>query len=672
MPTLSAMFRLMDGYSSQIAKIVTGTDAATNKMLGASRAADKVNDSTTKAGKGFSTASGQTKKFGTELDSMSQKATKANSGLKTLIRTALSLAAVKKGMDTTDSYTNASARLNMVNDGSQTPEELQGKVFAASNRSRGSYTDMASAVSKMNLLAGDSFTSNDEAIGFTELLQKSLKVSGAGTSEQNSAFLQLTQAMAAGKLQGDEFRSVMENAPMVADAIAKYMGKTKGELKEMSSQGLITADIIKNAMFEASSDIEGKFATMPMTFADVWGKIKNTGMQAFSGVFERVNGMLNSDMGQAALTNLTGLIYMAAEGFNILLAGVSWVAENLDILAPIVLGIAAAWLVYNATAGIAWLTTLKNVGAMTLKAAADWIEYAAIFALIWAQEGFNAALMACPITWIITAIIILVALFYAGVAAVNHFAGTSISATGLIAGAFGGLFAILYNIFIYPTLTLFALVANFIGNVFNNPVAAVKVLFFDMAIACVDYIADMARAIEGIINKIPGVTVDITSGVDSFSAGLKDKVGQIKDESGWKEFVEAPELMDVGATAAKGYDMGAGFADKASNIFSGFAPDDMGGGIDFSQFGSAGNPAAVKGSGKGGAVKVENEEDIEWMRKLAERDFVARIASNTLAPNIKIDFTGPITKEADINGVAAHLGQLLREQIATAPEGVYP
>lgn len=671
MPTLSAMFRLMDGYSSQIAKIVTGTDAATNKMLGASKTADKVNDSTTKAGKGFSTASGQTKKFGTELDSMSQKATKANSGLKTLIGTALSLAAVKKGMDTTDSYTNASARLNMVNDGSQMPEELQGKVFAASNRSRGSYTDMASAVSKMNLLAGDSFTSNDEAIGFTELLQKSLKVSGAGTSEQNSAFLQLTQAMAAGKLQGDEFRSVMENAPMVADAIAKYMGKTKGELKEMSSQGLITADIIKNAMFEASSDIEGKFATMPMTFADVWGKIKNTGMQAFSGVFERVNGMLNSDMGQAALTNLTGLIYMAAEGFNILLAGVSWVAENLDILAPIVLGIAAAWLVYNATAGFAWLTTLKNVGAMTLKAAADWIEYAAIFALIWAQEGFNAALMACPITWIITAIIILVALFYAGVAAVNHFAGTSISATGLIAGAFGGLFAILYNIFIYPTLTLFALVANFIGNVFNNPVAAVKVLFFDMAIACVDYIAGMARAIEDIINKIPGVTVDITSGVDSFSAGLKDKVGQIKEESGWKEFVEAPELMDVGAAAAKGYDMGAGFADKASNIFSGFAPADMGGGIDFSQFGSAGNPAAVKGSGKGGAVKVENEEDIEWMRKLAERDFVARIATNTLAPNIRVEFSGPITKEADTEGVAAHLGKLLKEQIATAPEGVY-
>lgn len=672
MPTLSAMFRLMDGYSSQIAKIVTGTDAATQKMLGASKAADKVNDSTMKAGKGFSTASGQTKRFGTELDSMSQKATKANSGLKTLIGTALSLAAAKKGMDITDSYTNASARLNMVNDGSQTPEELQGKVFAAANRSRGSYTDMASAVSKMNLLAGDSFASNDEAIGFTELLQKSLKVSGAGTSEQNSAFLQLTQAMAAGKLQGDEFRSVMENAPMVADAIAKYMGKTKGELKEMSSQGLITADIIKNAMFEASGDIEDKFKDMPMTFADVWGKIKNTGMQAFSGIFERVNGMLNSDMGQAALTNLTGLIYMAAEGFNILLAGVSWVAENLDILAPIVLGIAAAWLVYNATAGFAWLTTLKNVGAMTLKAAADWIEYAAIFALIWAQEGFNAALMACPITWIITAIIILVALFYAGVAAVNHFAGTSISATGLIAGAFGGLFAILYNIFIYPTLTLFALVANFIGNVFNNPVAAVKVLFFDMAIACVDYIADMARAIEDIINKIPGVTVDITSGIDSFSAGLKDKVGQIKEESEWKEFVEAPELMDVGAAAAKGYDTGAGFANKASNIFSGFAPDDMGGGIDYSQFATPGNPAAVKGTGKGGAVKVENEEDIEWMRKLAERDFVARIASNTLAPNIKIDFTGPITKEADVNGVAAHLGQLLREQIATAPEGVYP
>ena len=172
MPTLSAMFRLMDGYSSQIDKMMNKTNAATDKMLKASKAADSVNDSVTKAGKGSEAASPKMEKFNNSLSDTEKKATKANGSLKTLIGTVVSLAAVKKGMDLVDDYTNAAARLRMVNDDNQTPAELQDTVFDAANRSRGSYTDMAGAVAKMNLLAGDSFTSNDEAIGFTELLQK--------------------------------------------------------------------------------------------------------------------------------------------------------------------------------------------------------------------------------------------------------------------------------------------------------------------------------------------------------------------------------------------------------------------------------------------------------------------------------------------------------------------
>ena len=161
-------------------------------------------------------------------------------------------------------------------------------------------------------------------------------------------------------------------------------------------------------------------------------------MQAFGDVFEKVNAMLNSDMGQAVINNLTSAIYMAAKAVNFLLDGIGWVGDNLDWLGPIVLGLAAVWLVYNATAGIAWLTTLKNVAAMALKATADWAEYAAIFMLIWAQEGFNAALAECPITLIIGAVILLIAAFYAGVAAINHFTGATLSATGVIGGAIGG------------------------------------------------------------------------------------------------------------------------------------------------------------------------------------------------------------------------------------------
>lgn len=649
MPTLKAMFKLFDGYSATINKIASGTDKASVAVLGASKNTDTYNQS---------------------LRNTGAVANVASSGLMRLVGAVISLAAVKKSMDLTDAYTNTNARLAMITDNLEEQKALQDAVFAAADRSRGSYVEMANATAKMKMLAGDAFGSNEEALGFTELLQKSLKVSGAGTSEQQSAFLQLTQAMSAGKLQGDEFRSVMENAPMVANAIAEYMGKSKGELKEMSSQGLITADIIKGAMFAAADDINGKFAQMPMTFADVWQKIKNAGMEAFGGVFEKANAMLNSEMGQAALINVTGLIYMAAGAVSVLLDGIGWVAKHMDVLAPIVLGLAGAWMVYNATAGIAWLTTLKNVAAMALKATADWAEYAAIFMLIWAQEGFNAALAACPITWIIGAVILLAAAFYAGVAAINHFAGTSISATGLIGGAFGALLAVLYNTFIFPLWNMLAMLGNFIGNVFNNPTGAVKVLFFDMAKTCVDYVLNMAKAIENIINKIPGVTVDITSGLEGFKSGLEDKIGTIKDESGWKEYIEQPEMLDISTMAAKGYSKGESFENKISNLFSGFAPGEIGGGMDLSQFATAGNPATIKGKGKGGAVKVENEEDIEWMRKLAERDYVARIAQNTLAPNIKVEFTGPITKEADVDGVTSHLAEQLKEMIAIAPEGV--
>lgn len=653
MPTLNAMFRLMDGYSSQVKKIVENTDRAAKVILGASKNTDGFNDSLMRTG---------------------AAANVADSGLSKLVKTAVSLAAVKKGMDLTDTYTNTNARLAMITGSLEEQRTLQKDIFAAADRSRGDYTEMANATAKLKMLAGDTFGSNLEAVGFTELLTKSLKVSGAGTAEQNSAFLQLTQAMTSGKLQGDEFRSVMENAPMVADAIAQYMGKSKAELKELSSDGAITADIIKGAMFQAADEIDKKFSQMPPTFADTWTKIKNAGTEAFSGVFEKVNAMLNSDMGQEVVENLTGMVFMAAGAFSALLDAIGWVGERLDIFVPIIFGIAAAWVVYNAVAGIGWLTTMKNVAAMGLKATADWAEYAAIFMLIWAQEGFNAALAACPITWIIGAVILLVAAFYAGVAAVNHFAGTSVSATGLIGAAFFTAAAFIFNTFVYPIWSKLAMLANFVGNLFIDPVAAVKVLFLDMAKSCVGQVLNMAKAIETIINRIPGVSVDITSGLEGFTSDLENKISSIKDESGWKEFVKQPEILDYTKVASQGYSMGKGLADKASNLFSGFNPnlDGAGGtGFDFSQFATSGNPATVKGTGKGGSVKVEaDQEDIEWMRKLAERDYVARIAQNTLAPNIKVEFNGPITKEADTDGVVNHMINQLKEVIATAPEGV--
>lgn len=651
MPTLSAMFRLMDGYSTTINKFIGKVDAASTKTLGASKNTDKLNDS---------------------MDRTGRVAGAASSGIAKFVGTIASLAAVKKIVDLTDSYTNTNARLAMITGSLEEQKALQDDIFAAANRARGQYDDMANAVAKMKMLAGDAFGSNQEAIGFTELLQKSLKVSGAGTSEQQSAFLQLTQAMASGKLQGDEFRSIMENAPMVANAIAKYLDVSKGELKELSSDGAITAEIIKNAMFDSADDINKKFETMPQTFGDVWNRIKNAGTQAFGGVFEKINSILNSDAGQQAINNFIGAIYWAGDAMNefINFCVTAWPMVSPFIWAAVA-AVGAYALVLGISNGLALISAVRT-GAQAVSigilALAMWASSGATWAEVTAQLGLNSALYACPIVWIVGLILVLIAVFYAAVAAVNHFSGSTISATGIIGAVIGGWAAAVINYFIMM-YNIIAEVVNFFANVWNDPIAAVKILFYDLASTVIGYVAEMARSIETIINRIPGVNVQISAGLDNFKAGLEKAASEAKDAAGWKEIVQKKDFLNGADFANRGYDIGAGLADSISNPFAGFAPKDKEG-IDYSQFATDGSPATVKGKGKNGAVKVENVEDIGWMRKLAERDYIARISQNTLAPNIKVEFSGPITKEADTDNIMSHVSEQLKEMIATAPEGV--
>lgn len=689
MPTLNAMFKLIDGYSSQINRMISRTDAAMTKMLGASKAADGLSDAIGKTGKKSKESAPKTKSYGDGLENMGRKAERANGKLRTLIGTMASLAALKGGMGATDTYTNTGARLSMITSSPEEQTALKGDIFAAARRSRGDYTDMANAVAKMKMLAGDTFGTNQEAVGFTELLNKSLKVSGAGQAEQNSAFLQLTQAMAAGKLQGDEFRSVMENAPMVANAISQYMGVSKGELKELSSDGVITADIIKNAMFQAADDINGKFDSMPRTFADVWTGIKNTGIQAFGGIMIRVNEMLNSDIGQSVIGNLTGAIYLAADAADLFLGGLELIAENMDLIAPIAGGLVAAFVAYNTVLAVTNGLELASATAKGIHAAATNVQAAATamqsgvtFMATVRQYGFNAALAACPITWIVGGLILITSLFYAGVAAVNHFAGTSISATGMIVGALFTAGALIGNLFIggynflvgiwIDVTNLFISFAEFFANFLNNPVLAIMNLIADLANFVMGVLSSLAKAIDTVFGS------NLSSMVNSWSDSVNDfKDGISKDSTISYERIDKTKLQFDGISYKdaynKGYGLGKTFGDKASGLLSGFGSKDGIGGseIDFSQLATAGNPAVIKGTGKGGAVKVETEkEDIEWMRKLAERDYVARIAQNTLAPNIRVEFSGPITKEADTDSVMSHVVEELREIIETAPEGV--
>ena len=398
---------------------------------------------------------------------------------------------VGKALDLSDTLTSTTARLNLMNDGLQTTQDLQNMIYLSAERARGSYQATADAVSKLGLMAGDAFGSSEEIVAFMEQINKQFTIAGTEAAGIDAAMLQLTQAMGSGVLRGEEYNSILEQAPNIIQAIADYMEVPKGQLKDMAADGAITADIVKAAMFAAADETNEKFASMPKTFSQIWTSFQNTALMAFQPVLNRLNEIANSNAFQQFVNNaIDGLSVVAGitlEIFDLLVSVAGAVADNWSWLSPIIYGVAAALAVYYG-----WQLAVNMINAISkgihvamavaqmIHAAATGALTAATAAEIAAQNGLNAALYACPIVWIIVLIIALIALFYAAVAAVNKFAGTSVSATGIICGVFavagafiGNLFVTLINFVIDIFVVLWnfiAAFANFFANVFNDPV----------------------------------------------------------------------------------------------------------------------------------------------------------------------------------------------------------
>lgn len=281
---------------------------------------------------------------------------------------------------TADQLTSIRSRINLINDGSQTTAEIMDKIYGAANRSRGSYIDMADSVAKLNMLAKDAFSSNDEAIYFVEQLNKQFKISGAGIQEASAAMYQLTQAMASGKLQGDEFRSIMENAPLLAQSIAKEMGMSVGQLKEMSSQGLITADIIKSALFNAAEETDARFGEIPMTFAEVGQSVQNQLIQAFQPVLEQLSTLPQSGEFQAFI-----------EGVGIAIRGLAAAAQgSIGLISAAFAGLRIAISTISQTVrsfGSLFISTMPKISAAVLAVVVAFASYRAAIALCSAQTA---------------------------------------------------------------------------------------------------------------------------------------------------------------------------------------------------------------------------------------------------------------------------------------------
>lgn len=562
--------------------------------------------------------------YGNSASSAARQTSSLVSELHSLAGAFLGIQGVKALTGLSDSMTSITARLDMMNDGLQTTEELNRMIYESAQRSRGSYQQTANLVAKLVTLAGDAFSSNQEIIAFAEQLNKQMALSGTTTQEAQAAMLQLTQGLASGTLRGEELNSVLEQTPMIAQSIAKYMGVNTGEMRELASEGAITADVVKNAMFAAADEVNAKFEQMPMTWGQVWTSMQNTAIQALHPVLNAVN----------------------------------WLANNLSIIGPLVAGLAASFVVFQVAAhwtqiaAIAagayhFVVNLLTIGFGVLRGSTAAASAAVM--------TFNSALFASPITWIVMLVGVLIGLLYAGVAAFNKLTGSSVSATGIITGTLATLVAFVYNSVLVPIQNGFAAFANFLGNLFNDPVAAVKILFYDMALTVLGYVQNIAQGMEDLINKIPGVEVNLTSGIDALYNKVSEGAQKVKNESAWKEYVKAWDYKDLSDAFSGGYNWGAnlfGGGDTVSSLFAQSTAYD--------------NIAAIADSVKGIEKSVSmSEEDIKALVDVAERRYVNNVNLTAQTPVINISGQNTGHTAADRQNLANTIRDILIEQVSS-------
>ena len=643
MATVSSTLKLNDKMTPALKSIMT----AMNSTLRAMEGMDVASSSAFRAAKrDAAIASSAIDDFANSFDKIPDSAQRAErsagSGLDNLIKKAVALTAavygVRKAFDLagkviniSDQLTQSTARLGILSE--QMPSialsfdtsgaegqadkltALQEQVFASAQRSRSGYFDTMNAVSQLGMNAGDAFSSTDEIVAFSELMNKSFKVSGADAQAQAGAMRQLTQALASGVLRGDEFNSIAEQAPMVYQAIADYMGKSKGEIRAMAADGALSAAVVKNAMFAAAEDIENKFTTMPKTFSDQWTIMKNDALQAFTPLLTTLNQMLNSPEAQTALSSITNGFYLIADGaqwaLGLISQGAQWAYGNLDQLK----------------------TALILLGAVT-------IGVAGASAVSWAIANW-------PILLIIGSIVLLTGIL-------NHFGVSSEQVLGVVAGLFGGLYAFLYNM-VSGTYNLFVSFAEFFANFLNDPVGSIYRLFWNLQ----DFILSTLQI--------------IASGIDAvFGSNLAGVV------SGWREGLEAkvtatfgePEVkfdrmgqMDILDGWNKGLSVAGNITDGLSNAAERIA--EMGtGDMDYSPFGDD-----ISEIGKVGSVgRIDDdvsisEEDIKLLKDVVALDWQMNLTQ--LTPQMSVQF-GDVRETADVGAILEFIEEITEEALSSS------
>lgn len=535
-------------------------------------------------------------------DEAKKSADQLTQSLKSLVASYVSIQGLKKAVDLSDSLVSMRARLDRMNDGLQTTQELEAMIYQSAQRSRGSFTDTMGLVSQLGTMAGDAFSSSKEIVQFAEQLNKQLAMSGASGASAQAAILQLEQGLASGVLHGDELNSVMEQAPALAKSIADYMQVSVGELREMGSQWQITADIVKNALFAAAKDTNAEFEKTPMTWAQVWTVASNTAVRALDP----------------------------------LLTAINWVANNLNVAIPLVVSLGSAFGVLLIAAN--W----TNILATATKTAASM------------QAFYNAVMAANPIALTAAAVLVLVAALYGGVAAFNKLTGSSISATGIITGTFTTMGAFILNGTLVPLHNGFAAFVNFLGNAFNDPITAIDVLFYDMSITSLKYIQNVAQGLEGLINMIPGVEVNMTSGIDKLIGKLEYGRNWTIKQNGYKEYIKPWENFDLGKSYKAGYNWGANLG-KSGLMGTGTGELEIPQAADVKDL----LTNIDKNTGKIAKTVDLSDEQIKMLVDVAERKYVNNVNLTSQTPMITVQGQNTGNTEKDARNLADTLRDVL-------------
>ena len=636
-------------------------------------------------------------RFNQEISAGTQQANELTNTIKRAVAAYVSIQSVGKALNISDELVQTTSRLNMMNDGVQTTAELVNMVYAAAQDARGSFSQMADVVARFGNNAKDAFSSSEEVVAFADLIQKQMTIAGASTQEAANAELQLSQALGSGVLRGDELNSIFEQAPNLIQNIADYLDVPIGKIREMAADGELSADVVKAAIFSAADDINSKFNEMPMTWGQIWQSMQNTALIAFQPVLQRLNDLANSEAFQTfiqgAIEAMATLANILLNVFDLAVSIGTFIGDNWSIIAPIVYGIVAALTAYIAISAI--VAAINGIMAMAegVKAAAQMMATGATFAETAAQQGLNAALMACPLTWIIMLILALIVVIFAVCNAIAKMTGIANSGFGVITGGvnvviqfFKNLGLTVANIALGIGNAIAALASNMM-TAFHNAICSVQSWFYNLLSTALSVIEGICSA----LNKLPFVEFDysgISSAADDYAAKASEAAGNKEDYQSISDaFNEGFTTFDAfqDGWASDAFNAGAAWGDGIADKVSNFSLSDVFGQTDIPNVGdyTSGFNDAIANSGVGDSIgniddntgKIKDsldvtEEDLKYLRDIAEQEAINRFTT----AEINVDMSGmqnTVNSGDDIDGFMTKLTDSVNEAVDNMTEGVH-